>query len=108
MIATSPEILSIAGRETWSLLEGQQHGDESYPAAECVHDDAAGEIVELGAEKILQPSLEAEPPVPRDAFEQRIDDCDKAEGRGNFFIGYTAPYGVNFFTGAETLAQASG
>jgi len=25
-----------------------------------------------------------------------------------FFIGYTVAYGVNFFTGAETLAQASG
>ena len=38
----------------------QQHGDERDPAAHGVHDDAAGEVVELGAGRRLQPALHAE------------------------------------------------
>ena len=42
----------------------QQHRDEADPAAHRVHDDAAREIVELRAERRLEPGLKAEGLVP--------------------------------------------
>ncbi len=59
----------------------QQHRDEADPAADRVHDDAAGEVVELRAERGLEPGLHAEVPVPGDALEERVDETDQQEGR---------------------------
>ena len=49
------------------------------PAAERVDDDAAGEVVELRAERGLEPALDAEVLVPRDALEERIEEADEHE-----------------------------
>jgi hypothetical protein len=59
----------------------QQHRGERHPAADRVDDDAAGEIVELGAGDPAEPSLHAEVPVPDDTLEERIDEADEDRGR---------------------------
>jgi len=46
-----------------------------------VHDDAAGEVVEFLAERRLQPGLDAEVLIPRNALEERIEEPDEYEGR---------------------------
>ena len=64
----------------------QQHGHEPDPAAHRVHDDAAREVVELRAERARHPRLDAEALVPRDAFEERIDERDEQERRRDLRI----------------------
>ena len=63
-----------------------QHGDEADPAAHRVDDDAPGEVVELRAERALEPRLDAVVLVPGDAFEERIDEADEQERRGELRI----------------------
>ena len=58
-----------------------QHGDEPDPAADRVHDDAPGEVVELLAERALEPRLNAEVLVPGDALEERVDEAHQQERR---------------------------
>ncbi len=43
-------------------------------------DDGTGEIVEFLAEAGLQPGLDAEGLIPRDALEEGIDEADEQEG----------------------------
>src|SRR5262249_46485084 len=53
------------------------HSRKAGPATKCVHDDRAGEIMELGAEQVIEkPFLQAEVLVPGDAPEQRIAEAD--------------------------------
>ena len=63
-----------------------QHGDEADPAADRVHDDAPGEVVELRAERGLEPRLDAVVLVPGDALEERIDEADEQERRGELRV----------------------
>ena len=64
----------------------QQHRDQTDPAAHRVHDHGAGEIVELLAERGLEPGLHAEMLVPGDALEKRVDEADQQEGGGELRI----------------------
>ena len=72
---TAAIVASDAGAE-------QEHGCQRRPAAEGVHDDRAGEIVEGRAEhRIEEVILQAVVLVPDDAFEQRIDQPDHQRRR---------------------------
>ena len=52
-----------------------------YPAAERVHDDGAGEILERRAEnRIEEVLLQPEVAVPVDAFKQRVEQPDHGGG----------------------------
>src|SRR6516164_7985660 len=59
----------------------QEHGGESDPAADRMHHDAAGEVMELRTEMGREPVLDAEVAVPGDAFGERIDEADDEESR---------------------------
>ncbi|MDP1602630.1 MAG: hypothetical protein Q8M03_05140, partial [Legionella sp.] len=55
---------------------------ERAPAAERMHHDGAGEILERRAQlRVEEAFLQAEIAVPIDAFEQRIEEADQGRGR---------------------------
>ena len=60
----------------------QDHGGQPDPAADRVHHDGAGEIMELFAEAGLEPGLDAVSLVPGDALEEGVDEADQQEGGG--------------------------
>jgi hypothetical protein len=58
----------------------QEHRDEREPAADRMDHHRSREVVELLAERALEPALDAELLVPGDAFEQRVHhrhDCNR-------------------------------
>ena len=58
----------------------QQNCRQCHPAAERVHHDGTGEVVEFKAEPRLERRLHAETVVPGDALEQRVDQADQHGG----------------------------
>jgi hypothetical protein len=70
----------------------QQHGGQPDPAADGVHDHAAGEVVELGAGQPLDPGLDAETLVPGDAFEHRVHQAHQHRG-GDELRAEARPFG---------------
>lgn len=46
-----------------------------------MHDDRTGEVVKRRTECVREPRLDAEPVVPSDSFEQRINEPDDHAGR---------------------------
>ena len=58
----------------------EQHRRERDPSAERVHDHRAREVMELLAERQLEPTLHAPSLVPRDALEERIEEAHQEEG----------------------------
>ena len=61
-----------------------------------MHDNRAGKVVELRAEAVLEPGLEAVSLIPGNAFEEGIDEADDEEGGGELRIE------------ARTLGDAAG
>ena len=51
-----------------------------------MHDDRAGEIMELFAIGGLQPGLNAEGLIPGDPFKERVDEGDDEKSRGQLRI----------------------
>ena len=51
-----------------------------------MHDDRTREVVELLAEACFQPGLDAEGLIPRDAFEEGIDEANDEEGGGQLRV----------------------
>ena len=79
------EIVALLGVAAAARAE-QQHGHQPDPAAHRMHHHRAGEIVELRAERALEPRLDAVVLVPGDAFEERIDEADQQERRGELRV----------------------
>lgn len=70
----------------------QDDRGQRQPAAHRVHDDRAGEIVELRARQLEDPGLDAEALVPGDAFEERVDHADQ-DGGGRELRAEAGPLG---------------